>query len=44
MEVIKKLEAWVTKHYDQYVTGWTAERSMGNCDDCFSDGFESGQS
>ena len=43
-EKIKRLEEWVTKNYDSYTTGWTAERSRGNFDDCFSDGFESGTS
>lgn len=40
----EKLEEWVTKNYNQRSTGWTAERSANNCDDCFEDGYVSGQS
>lgn len=40
----KKLEEWVKDHYKQYSTGWTSERSAGNYDDCFNDGYESGTS
>lgn len=36
----KKLEEWVKDHYKQYSTGWTSERSAGNYDDCFNDGYE----
>ena len=38
--VIKELEKWVIENYKQYTTGWTSQRSMGNYDDCFSDGME----
>lgn len=39
---IEKLKEWVGENYKQYATGWTSERSHGNYDDCFSDGYESG--
>ena len=42
--VKKELENWVKENYKQYATGWTAERSASNCDDCFDDGYTSGQS
>lgn len=32
------------KYYKQYATGWTYERSEGNCYDCFNDGTEYGTS
>jgi len=41
---IKKLEEWVNKNYSPIKCGWTAERSMGNYDDCFDDGVSSGTS
>lgn len=37
-EIIKKLQEWVQENYKQYATGWTWERSEGNCADCFYDG------
>lgn len=43
-EMIKKLKAWVKENYNVYTTGWTASRSYGNYDDCFSDGMECGTS
>lgn len=39
-QMIKKLENWVRENYKQYTTSWTAQRSEGNYDDCFSDGME----
>lgn len=41
---IKKLEKWVKENYKVYTMNWTAERSMGNYDDCFDDGIDSGAS
>lgn len=38
--IMKELEKWVVDNYKQYTTGWTAQRSEGNYDDCFSDGME----
>lgn len=43
-EIKEKLEEWVKKNYNQYTTGWTYERSGGNCVDCFYDGYGSGTS
>jgi len=43
-EQIKKLREWVKENYNPRATGYTAERSRGNEDDCFSDGAESGTS
>lgn len=40
----EKLEKWVRDNYKQYTTGWTYERSEGNCADCFEDGFNSATS
>lgn len=40
----EKLEKWVNDNYKQYATGWTCERSAGNSDDCFEDGFQCGTS
>ena len=42
--MIENLKTWVIKNYDSDTTGWTAERSAGNFDDCFNDGFECGTS
>ena len=41
---IMELEKWVKDKYNPITCGWTAERSMGNYDDCFDDGSESGTS
>lgn len=35
-----QLEQWARDNYKQYTTGWTFERSEGNCCDCFYDGCE----
>ena len=43
-EMINELKQWVQKTYKQYTTGWTWERSKGNCCDCFFDGQASGES
>lgn len=42
--VENKLKKWVEENYNSRATGWTAERSCGNYDDCFEDGMESGTS
>ena len=34
------IEKWVRDNYKQYTTGWTYERSEGNCADCFYDGYD----
>lgn len=39
-----ELKEWVKTNYNPAACGWTAERSFGNCDDCFYDGQESGTS
>lgn len=44
INIKKELEKWVKDNYKQYATGWTSERSAGNYDDCFDDGYESGTS
>ena len=44
MDNLDKIKEWVKQNYHQYSTGWTAERSCDNCEDCFSDGYECGQS
>lgn len=41
---IIKIAKWVKENYSPRKCGWTAMRSMGNYDDCFSDGMESGTS
>lgn len=38
--IMERLEKWVLDNYKQYTTGWTWERSEGNCYDCFDDGSE----
>lgn len=43
-EIIKELQEWVKANYKQYATGWTWERSEGNCADCFYDGQDRGRS
>lgn len=35
-----QLKNWVNENYKRYTTGWTYERSEGNCYDCFDDGVE----
>ena len=42
--VENKLKEWVEKNYNSCAVNWTAERSRGNYDDCFSDGSECGTS
>lgn len=42
--VIDKLKEIIKEEYNSYACGWTAERSLGNYDDCFSDGYECGTS
>lgn len=41
LEMIKEL---INEYYDEETYNWTSERSTGNYDDCFNDGYESGQS
>lgn len=43
-KIRENLEKWVKDNYNQYATGWTYERSEGNCYDCFDDGFTSATS
>lgn len=43
-EIIEKLEQWVLDNYNPHTTSYTAERSRGNCDDCFFDGEDCGRS
>jgi len=43
-EIIEELKEWVNRNYSSSKCGWTAQRSFGNCDDCFDDGSESGSS
>lgn len=37
---LEKIQEWVRHNYKQYTTGWTYERSEGNCADCFQDGYD----
>lgn len=39
-EIIEKLKEW----YSSYACSYTSEKSMGNYDDCFSDGVTYGTS
>ena len=41
-EKIKQLKELVKENYKAYAYYWTSERSEGNYDDCFSDGYECG--
>lgn len=41
-EKINEIKELVLQNYSSAKCGWTAERSMGNFDDCFDDGVESG--
>ena len=43
-QLIKKLKELVTENYSSSKCGWTSERSMGNYDDCFDEGYECGRS
>lgn len=43
-EMIDKLKDWVNKNYIPHRCSWTAERSMDNYYDCFSDGETYGTS
>lgn len=38
------LEDWVNKNYRPETVCWTSERSAGNSDDCFNDGYVCGTS
>lgn len=40
--ITDEVKEWVKTNYNPAACGWTAERSFGNCDDCFYDGQESG--
>lgn len=39
-----ELKELVKRIYTPYQCGWTSQRSHGNFDDCFDDGYNSGQS
>lgn len=39
-----KLVEWVDKNYHYAAVYWTPERSEGNSNDCFWDGYERGTS
>lgn len=43
-KVLNELSNLVRENYKAYNYNWTSERSCGNYDDCFEDGFASGQS
>ena len=43
-KIREELEQWVKANYKKYATGWTWERSEGNCYDCFEDGCTSATS
>ncbi|MCC0726332.1 MULTISPECIES: hypothetical protein [unclassified Clostridioides] len=43
-EKINKIKILVKENYDSSVCGFTAERSAGNFDDCFDDGYVCGSS
>lgn len=43
-DILQRLEQWVEENYKPYKCSWTAERSMGNYDDCFEDGADSQRS
>lgn len=40
----ERIKEWVNKNYSPIKCGWTSERSEGNFDDCFNDGYECGTS
>ena len=42
--IMNELREWVIENYNQKATGYSIERSMGNYDDVFQDGYEYGQS
>lgn len=41
-EKIKIIKELIDREYNSYSVNWTSERSCGNYDDCFDDGYESG--
>ena len=43
-EMINKLKDWVDETYSAKACGATSQWSFGNCDDCFSDGYDAGES
>lgn len=43
-DFIQELSQWVYNNYKINATGWTWERSEGNCTDCFYDGQNCGRS
>lgn len=42
-EQTKEIKELINRSYKKYAYNWTAERSMGNYDDCFDDGFTCGE-
>lgn len=38
-EMIEKLKVWVKETYSPEACGATSERSAGNYNDCFNDGY-----
>ena len=43
-KVLNQLKDLVKDNYNSHQCSYTTERSRGNYDDCFEDGYESGQS
>lgn len=41
-EKLEQIKQWVQKNYKKNVAEYTVERSVGNFDDCFNDGYECG--
>lgn len=43
-KLLEMIEELINEYYDEDTYNWTTERSRGNYDDCFNDGYECGQS
>jgi len=41
-EMCMSLKRWVLSNYNVNSAGYTSERSAGNSDDCFNDGYDCG--
>jgi hypothetical protein len=41
---VDTIKQWVSKTYSPGKGSWTSERSHGNYNDCFDDGFAAGES
>ena len=41
---INEIKGFINNKYSASKCGWTSQRSEGNYDDCFSDGYECGVS